>query len=270
MRALQKDRHDRFASVQAFANAFEQACELPSTVHLTQTVSTSSVTKVAPAAGTFLFTYTNHVGPIFALAWSPDRQKIVSADHISLKIWRITTGRSIGVITYVDADPSYNVPTSPNELIPSYNPIIDFLLSHVMGWSPDGKRLVGIETSRYNFNNLIANEGYYSCVIVGEMKVPADSTPEIYEVSRFPVITSPPVRYSDWSHRGFPRSYTYADVVVSVAWSPEGLRIASVTLSGEVVVWEATTGQPLGPRYGSGMKSATWSPNGRYILVLVS
>jgi len=49
----------------------------------------------------------------------------------------------------------------------------------------------------------------------------------------------------------------------SVAWSPEGLRIASSVYSGKVEIWEATTGNTLDTYVG--VTGTAWSPNGNYI-----
>src|SRR6266699_4405085 len=83
MMALAKDPHQRFASVQAFANALEQACQ------------------PKPPIGTTLLTYRGHIGGANSVAWSPDGRYIASGSGDgTVQVWDATTGATI--LTYGD------------------------------------------------------------------------------------------------------------------------------------------------------------------------
>jgi WD40 repeat protein len=66
--ALAKDPNQRFKSVQAFANALEQA---------------------KPPLGTTLFTYRGHIGGANTVAWSPNGRRLASGSHDkTLQVWQ--------------------------------------------------------------------------------------------------------------------------------------------------------------------------------------
>ncbi len=81
MMAMAKDPHQRFASIQAFANALEQARQ------------------PKPPLGTTLLSYRGHIGGANSVAWSPDGRFIASgSSDWTVQIWDATTGATI--LTY--------------------------------------------------------------------------------------------------------------------------------------------------------------------------
>ena len=75
MKALAKDPHQRFESVQAFANALEKTC------------------RAKPPIGTTLLTYRGHIGGANSVAWSPDGGCIASGSSDgTVQIWDAATG----------------------------------------------------------------------------------------------------------------------------------------------------------------------------------
>ena len=129
--ALTKDPHQRFASVQAFATALEQATQLagpipiaplpeplppteyvkPTPLPLTQAVKPTPSLEI-------LSTYRDHQGEVYAVAWSPDGKHLASGGRDrTVQIWGFSTGKR--VVTYR----GYSDPIA------------------ALAWSPDGKYL---------------------------------------------------------------------------------------------------------------------------------
>jgi serine/threonine protein kinase len=81
LKALSKEPKDRFGSVQAFAQAFEQACAVP---------SLGTTLKVWEAlTGSQAFTYTGHLDTIYSVAWSPDGKYIASGSKDgTVQVWQ--------------------------------------------------------------------------------------------------------------------------------------------------------------------------------------
>jgi serine/threonine protein kinase len=70
---LAKEPKQRFASVEAFARALEQAAQ-PKLVQ--------------PPAGTTLITYCGHYWRVVALGWSPDGRRIASGSRGTVQVWQ--------------------------------------------------------------------------------------------------------------------------------------------------------------------------------------
>jgi WD40 repeat protein len=68
-------------------------------------------------------------------------------------------------------------------------------------------------------------------------------------------------------HRTYPRHH---EPIVSIAYSPDGKRIAYETTSGGVHIWPISTGQPASHYQGStgNWGKLHWSPNGTYLAAL--
>jgi len=75
LKALAKKPEDRFPSVQAFAEALEEASK-------------------APPIGTLLLTYSGHSDYVYTLAWSPDGSRIASGStDKTVQVWEVSSGR---------------------------------------------------------------------------------------------------------------------------------------------------------------------------------
>ncbi len=91
MRALAKDTKDRFPSIQAFANALEEASQAAPPQAISPTVLQRPVLprpKPTPPIGTLLLTYQGHKDLVYGVAWSPDGTRIASGSgDNTVQIW---------------------------------------------------------------------------------------------------------------------------------------------------------------------------------------
>src|SRR5229473_877786 len=79
-----------------------------------------------PAAGTTLFTYTGHTGPVFSVAWSPNGKRIVSGSwDATAQVWDATKG-AVPLVTYT-----------------GHTDVIESLV-----WSPDGRYIASASYDR--------------------------------------------------------------------------------------------------------------------------
>src|SRR6266571_7834066 len=118
LKALAKDATQRFASIQEFATAFEQACRPDGAVDVTNVtidlfssdtaplpaLPQTSAMNVLPIQETTITTYRGHTAAVKAVAWEPHelhpatfyRSRIASAsDDGTIQIWEAETGRKI-------------------------------------------------------------------------------------------------------------------------------------------------------------------------------
>ena len=138
--ALAKDPHQRFGSVQAFANALDHAYQPEQSITLhsppppapkptpplpaTQPVVATPLlwpgepaVKPTPSPA-ILSTYQGHSSVVYVVAWSPDGKQLASAGNDrTVQIWNSTTGKRI--VTYRGYSDSISA----------------------LAWSPDGSRI---------------------------------------------------------------------------------------------------------------------------------
>ncbi len=71
-----------------------------------------------------------------------------------------------------------------------------------------------------------------------------------------------------WAAEGLPRlRFRHRGAVSSVAWSPDGKRVATGSDDQTARIWDAASGQPVTPplSHRGGVAMVTWSPDGKYI-----
>jgi len=237
MRALEKDPNERFARVEEFAAALEQASlsqalssqqastprvlpidgplaspGLPTQIRSKDPVESVSARPPANAApgeqtaqvGTLRCSYRGHQTAVHSLSWSPDGTRILSTgDEKIVHVWNATTGSTISL--YQDAADAVRV----------------------VAWSSDG--------------SLIATAG-------------ADAFIRVWDVVTNRLL----ITYR--GHGG--------DSINAMAWSPQQHLLASAGNDGLIHVWDATTGQPITIYRGhaGGILSLAWSFDGRNIV----
>jgi len=168
------------------------------------------------ATGNTLLTYQGHANAsygVHAVAWSPDGGRIASAGDDNVQVWDAATGHLLA--TY-DAG--------------AYG-------AHAVAWSPDGKRIAAgcaDDTARVwnatTGNPLTTYRGHQGGVLAvtwsAESKRIASASKD-FDVQMWDATTGKQIY-----------SYGPTDVVSAVAWSPDGIRIASGDY-GLVHVWQA-------------------------------
>ncbi len=222
LRALAKDPHQRFESVQKFAEALEQSSsEHVPTVQRPQahSIHLPKWPHKALHPALPLSTYQGHVAAVSALAWSPDGTYIVSAGvDKTVQVWDVNSGKCIhvyyGHVAAVSAvtwspDSAYIASGSLDKMVRVWNVASGkdcyIYYGHVaavsaIAWSPDGAH--------------IASGSW-------------DKTIQVW-------------RASNGEHISTYREHT--ELVSAVAWSPHGTSIASGSWDHTVQVWDATSG----------------------------
>ena len=202
--------------------------------------------------GTRLVIYRGHVLPVYALAWSPTGQSIVSASNDgTVQIWDATTGRHIFTyrghrgsvnavawsadgtrIASAGSDQTVQVWLAPQagEATFSGKPLVTYrghsANMRTLAWSPNG--------------NLIASGG-------------DDKTVQVWVADN----GNPLFTYHGHSNR-----------IWSVAWSPDGTRIVSGSVDKTAKMWSASSGSTLVTYTGhtSEVKAVAWSPDSTRIV----
>jgi len=219
----------------------------------------------APERGTLLRAYDVHASWVVAVTWEPNGTRIASAGGDgTVRVWDAETGE--GLFTYrghtrllnvanIQAT-VYTVAWAPEGLriasagdgtqVQVWNATTGQILTRYQGhsgllsnvfaiaWSPDGKRIVS------------------ACSTIG-----LDKTLHLWDTVTGQLLN----RYSVPS--GLMPNFS----VLSVAWSPDGTRIAA-TCEGKVIrVWNTETGHLASTyRFRSDMAShIAWSPDSRYL-----
>ena len=295
MKALAKEPKDRFASVQAFATALDQASHQQQQPIVVQQPIFQEEPVLFPfdnPPGTTIEIYRGHIWSVYSVAWSPDGKHIVSGGdnsgegHLNgVHVWEATTGKRVidykghsGSVTSVAWSPDgrYIVSVSGDTQVweaatGNLKTCIDKIYYDVT-WSPDGK--------------YIALGAYESVHVLeaatGNLKIRYDNKhswqDEFYSIYAYSVDWSPDGRYiasSFQKGRGFD-VYNTVHVWEAAtgnlkiqregsysAWSPDGKLIASVGLNGTVHVWEVATGNLK--IHKENVYSVDWSPDGKLI-----
>jgi WD40 repeat protein len=244
MKALSKGPKERFASVQEFATALDQASQQHPIVVRQPIIQQQPVLSPSDKPpGTTLEICRGHSEAVLSVGWSPDGRYIVSGgEDRTAQVWEANTGRRI--IAYK----GHSV----------------WLRS--VGWSPDGRYIVsgggdGAQVWEANTGNRITNYGGHNVMVTSVAWSPDgkyivsggdDNTAQVWEANTGKRITS---------------FNPYTDLVTSVAWSPDGKYIVSGGDGPTVKVWEVATGNLITEYTGiNGWVNIAWSPDGKYIV----
>ena len=266
MTALAKDPKERFASVQAFANALEQACRLepyplakpssrpsnpPAVPGEPQAWLKHNLSRRTVIRGLIALTA---VGGAGALAWLGEHNLSSPTGAQSPKATPTPT-------------------TKPTSTLSPPGTTLYIYQRHkgevkAVAWSPDGTRIASgsadqtVQIWDANTGNLVVTYSGHSA----EVKAVAWSPGDGKHMASGSLDTTVQV----WDAFTGSTLLTYrghSQVVRSVAWSPDGTRIASASEDKTVQVWDAFTGSTLLTYRGHSDKVITvaWSPDGARI-----
>lgn len=290
-KALAKDPKERFVSVQAFADALEEA-SLPR----------------KPSVGTIHRIYRGHTGIVWDVKWSPDGRRIASSDPDHVHIWDPTTG----TLDYFFEEQANGIEWSPNSKYlairkngveiwnvkaKKYVATYDYeRLEYItrFAWSSDSKHLAFTGRNRpveiYKFDKQQANvlvlpgggidaDAYSRWILVWSPDGSRIATIEDYisdysedyhRASVWDVIANKPVfQYGRSNIEGFRPTEIYshksANLMNGIAWSPDSLYLAWISTSPKNVIQicDATTDRLLATHYlGSAIRPIiVFSPN---------
>ena len=251
LRALAKNPHQRFESVQKFAEALEQSSS--EHVPMVQQPQAQSIhvlkwphKALRPAIP--LYTYQGHVAPVSAVAWSPDGAHIASGSwDKTVQVWRASNGEHIY---------TYRVHT---ELVSS------------VAWSPRG---TSIASGSWDHTIRVwdATSGVHHCTYRGHSE-------PVYAVAWSPkLLSSISRRDTHIASGGHDTSVQVWDVgtvslffsygshatsVTALAWSPDSTRVASGSADGTIQVWDAATGEHYYTyrEHSLQVSALAWSPD---------
>ena len=224
----------------------------------------------------------SHTSNPYSLAWSPDSRFLASRDKSKLIVWDVVSGRQAWWTTIKDSTMDITPP--------------DERFSSSIAFSPNGQWIaVGADarvsvflaaTGRYVGNVSAATGGIIRSVAFNptnptppQIAIGADTyglfsnTVRIYplDATNLQNVRNPPVAVASWNST-IPAFGGHTDQIFSVAWSPDGLRIASTSKDNSVRLWNPPSTSPLmySTLHGNWVYDVAWERSAPYRFATVS
>ena len=201
-----------------------------------------------------------HEDKVTSVAFSPDGGRVVSGSWDgTLRLWNANTGTPIGAPLQAGTGKVLSVAFSPDgdRIVSSKGFDGSVRLWDGATGAPLGEPMLGHQRGAL----IVAFSPDGSQIVSGG----GDGTLRLWDGRTGAALTGP--------FRGqFELDKLFGDRLVgikTVAWSPDGARIASAGYDGRLRIWDATTALPLGDPLvagGDGIWSVAFSPDGRHIV----
>jgi serine/threonine protein kinase len=257
MTALSKDYKQRFANMQAFATAFEQACQMGALLSAPTQRMQPSASRLPP---TSILTPPNSGAPPTVISTPPTPAApptiVVPPAHTPANEPNISAPRLS----------RSGAPAQPaGTLLCTYRGHMKGVRS--LAWSPDGSRIAS-----GGFDNTVQlwkpDEGNGLYIYKGHADV-VESVAWSPDSKRM-VSGSNDQTAQVWDARDGRNGFTYfghSSYVYSVAWSPDGRRIVSGSYDQTAQVWDASNGANhiVYRGHSSVVESVAWSRDNRHI-----
>lgn len=255
LQALAKDPHQRFVSIETFANALEDAYR-------------RSLRGSMPCR-----MYHGHASSVTALAWSPDGTRIATADyHEQIHIWEATTGTPCLIDSYTGIPgPVGDIAWSPDgkyiafgnrnaaavirSLATRQEMVLDGLCGNVdvIAWSPDGSRLASGSVGK----------------IYGDTQA--------YIVQVWDIVTEETI-FTHYLYLPLTQGRNWLALAkggfVSMRWLPDNKSMTFVNLDRTVEKWDITAQKQLFAQDAHGSRdlacAVVLSPDGRSLASIMS
>lgn len=212
-------------------------------------------------------TYDGHSDNINAIVWSPDSKLLASvSDDGTMQVWNAATGNEI--FTY--GDQSLRIKTvawSPNgKYVASGSFLMNIMNTDKR--SQNGMKIWDTAT----WNNISTYLVFFGIVPVNLVMWASDSTRivsasgaivDVWNITAGEVL--PIVSYK--GHKAVDLIGLSTPYVSTIAWSPDGMRIASGSMDEAVQIWNTFTGDVLLTYEGhsDSVNAVAWSPDGTHI-----
>lgn len=209
-----------------------------------------SISVYGISGGPLLRTLTGHDDSVYSLSWSPDGRRLATASgDLTVKTWDISSGALLA--TYGHAAPVRSV-----------------------SWSPDGSRIASASD-----NGSIQIWDPDTLVELGTLDgtYPVAWSPDGRTLASAGAIKGSVILWEVSSGAHSRELIAPAGTVSSIAWAPDGKRIATSyfdpSAGSQVCLWDVATGEELANRTENGRTAESpidWSPDGRMLAAAVS
>jgi WD40 repeat protein/tRNA A-37 threonylcarbamoyl transferase component Bud32 len=206
-----------------------------------------------------------HADSVIAVVFSPDGTKLATASHKTARVWDVATGKPLGdalqhagsvIAVAFSADGTKLATASHLWDVATGKPLADALQHEanveVAAFSPDGTKLAtgswparawGVPTALQATDAAQAVDYSHD-----GMKLGAESTVRVWDVA-----TRKPLH-----------ALQYAGRIMAVAFSPDGMKLATASEDKTARLWDVATGQPVGDalQHEANVVVAAFSPDG--------
>jgi len=304
LRALAKEPQQRFATIQEFANALEQAYQATLSVSSPSAWSTQPLDQKAKITlpTELLLTYHGHSKEVCAIAWSPDGSHIASGGRDeTAQVWNASTGMpiltyrshcstshssTVGVSTVAWAPDGSHIASAGNdETAQVWNGTVHIwnastgrrILTYdghfgsvrTVLWSPNGSHIASLGGWNSSVDVWDASTGRHILTYHGHSSF-------VHQIAWSPDGTCLASGSDDktvqiWHVSTGIQVRTYnghAESIAAVTWSPDGTQIASGSNDGAVHVWNTSTGSHVWHHdayFDRPWPCLKWSPDGTHI-----